>query len=171
MATSHITNRTDGVRVISDGTRTMTVSPTVGDESFEVVRPTEVYLDRGGIIADGSGVREADQVRAQATFSFMLPDDKMIDGENLSSLMEWWAGGTSSAITTASWASTLTRTDGNFRTLDVLWYPNGTASGEALYTFDNCTIEALPASVARPNTRSITVMSATNRFPTKTTVP
>ena len=170
MPTSHLTNLTDGVLIITDGTRTKTVTPTTGDESFDVQRPTEVYLDRGQIITDGSGVREADQVRASGTFAFMLPDDLIIDGDNLTSLMEWWAGGASSAITTASWASTLTRTDGDFRTLDVEWYPNGTASGNALYTFDNCTIESLPATSARPNTRSITVMSTTARFPTKTTV-
>ena len=162
-----IRNLTDGRVVITDGTRSKTI---VGQGDFATANnnPTEVYLDHGEVITDGTGVRMADQDTAEGTVSFYVEDYG--DGDNIYSLVKWWNGAASSAITTASWASTTTRDDSK-RTLSVQWHPEGVASGNASEELPDCILVAVTKAQGRPNAHQITVRSTTSHEPVYDVTP
>ena len=165
-----VLNLTDGLLRFTDGTRVFDVSPTVGDGAITDAAETETYLHRGQMIGDGSGVRLADETPAEVTLTAMIKSDETDDDENVITICRWMRGASSSAMSSASWASTTTRGDGH-RTLNVQWYPNGTASGAAYYQIANAMLTASPVAEGRPTSYSMTFRSTTAPRPTLNFVP
>ena len=155
-------NLTDGRVVISDGTRTFSiVGP--GDLATSINKEIEAYLDHGELPTDGSGVRLADEEPAESGFSAYIDD--YADGVNIHSLLMWWHGGTSSAISGASLASTTTRDMDSERTLDVLFYPEGSGASKPLWTLADCLLTNWDQGQGRPNPCVVTVKSTTSPRP------
>lgn len=170
----HQINLTDGVAKLVDGAGTpneFTINPTVGDVNANNTSEVEAYLHRGKVQTDGAGTRLADEDLAEATFTVGYLSDEMADGENLPTILAWTRGASSSALTTAGWTSTTTRTGDSHRTLHFDWYPNGTASGAAYYRYPDALITVAPASEGRPTSVAITVKSTTAPRPTLAYVP
>jgi hypothetical protein len=165
-----VLNLTDGLLRLTDGTRTLDVSPTVGDGGIADAAETETYLHRGKIIVDGSGVRLADESPAEVTFTAMVASDETDDDENLVTICRWMRGAASSAMTAAAWASTTTRGD-THRTLHVDWYPSGTASGAAYYRIADAMLVTAPVAEGRPTSWSMTFRSTTAPRPALAYVP
>lgn len=162
-----VRNLTDGRVVITDGTRTMTIVG-AGDFATANNNPSETYLDHGEVMTDGAGFRMADQDHAEGTVSFYVQDYG--DGANIYSLVKWWNGAASAAITAASWASTTTRDDSKI-TLDVQWHPEGSASGNAYEELPDAVIVAVTKAQGRPNAHQITVKSTTAHEPVYAVTP
>jgi len=173
-----VLDRTDGLLRITDGTRVYDHHPVAGDGNVEDLAETITYLHRGKIITDGSGVRLTDETPAEVTFTAMVASDEVVDGVNLPSLAEWMRGGTSAAITAASWAPTITRRDGH-RPLHVQWYPNPTlsagvpapASADIYYEVPDALLVAAPKTEGQPTVYSLTFRSTSAPRPTKNAVP
>lgn len=153
--------------VFSDGSgtpKTLEVYPTVGDLSWsETVTITE-YMHRGAPMADGEGILPGDQQYVEITLGYALHD--LTDAVKTDALVRWLQGDTTTttAIAAASWTSTTTRADGR-NTLDVVYYPHGTASGNMKYVFPDCLVTTKQISEGDPTLVALTLKSTTAAKP------
>lgn len=153
----------------SGSPKSLEVYPMEGDLSYEVTTDVVEFLHRGAAMADGEGVMQGDVVYQPFTFSYAAHD--LTDAVKTDALMRWMRGDTTTttAIAAASWASTTTRVDGK-KTLDFVYYPQGTASGAPKYTFADAIITSYGQSEGMPTIVSITLKSTTATQPVLTYV-
>lgn len=157
---------------LSDGSgtaKTLQVYPMEGDLAFEVATDMVEFLHRGEAMADGEGVMQGDVVYQPLSFSYAAHD--LTDAVKTDALIRWMQGDTTSttAIAAASWTSTTTRLDGK-KTLDIIFYPLGTASGAPKYTFPNAIITSYGQSEGMPTIVSVAAKSTTAVKPVLTYV-
>lgn len=172
---SHQINLTDGVAMLVDGSsptpNEFHITPTVGDVGANNTSELEVYLHRGKVQTDGSGTRLADEELAEATFTIGLKSTGLADGVNFPTLLNWMRGASSSALTSAGWTPTTTRTGDSHQTLHFDWYPNGTGTGSTFYRYKDALVTVAPGAEGRPTSVSVTVKSTTAPRPVLSYVP
>lgn len=150
-----------------DGTgspKSLEIYPMEGDLSFEVATDMIEFLHRGAAMADGEGVMQGDVVYQPFSFSYALHD--LTDAVKTDALIRWMGGDTTTttAIASASWTSTTTRTDGK-KTLDFRFYPQGTASGAPYYTIPDAIVTNKATAEGMPTIVTVTLKSTTATQP------
>ncbi len=151
---------------IFDGTgtpKTIEVTPMEGNVTITPGETTFLEVKhRGSTIADGEGIIGQEVGYARISFDYYVHD--LTDAVKTDAVFRWMRKTTdasAAAVVTASWSSTTTRTDGA-ATVDVKYYPQGTASGAPVYTLSDCLLLSKTMAEGAPSVFSVEMMSTTS---------
>lgn len=157
-----VSSSRSGVLKATDGTRTLEMYPMIGDLAAAdgELAVTEV-MHRGRPMADGEGILEESQGYATAEFTLYMHD--LTNAVKPAAILDWMQDTSAthvSAVPSASWTSTKTRTD-NRATLDFEWYPNGTATGNQKRTLPDAMVVSVVPQEGTPNVFTVSLKSTT----------
>jgi hypothetical protein len=141
--------------------KTHEVYPMEGDFNFETAEEMQEFKHRGAPMADGEGIVQGDKAYQTCSFSYMAHD--LTDAVKTDALIRWMKGDTTTttAIASAGWTATTTRTVDSLKTLTMRWYPQGTGSGKPFYDVADCVVVNVGRSEAEPTIFTIEMRSTT----------